>query len=897
MFQLKDYQKRSLDTLRTYFRRVNDLAEKFDGEVALDPADVAFQEVTKSSMGRQLRYNPVSGLEGLLYVCVRIPTGGGKTYVATHAVGAATEDLLGRDQSVVLWLVPTTTILEQTLETLKDPDDPHRRALERESPSPIRVLSVSEALEVNRATLDARTTVIVSTMQAFRIEDTEGRKVYEDSGQLMGHFENLDPSLTDELECYENGQPKRSLANVLALRRPLVIVDEAHHARTELSFETLSRFRPSGILEFTATPHGGDDREDDRRSNVLVSVSAAELKTEEMIKLPIELTVYQPWTELLNLAIEERDHLEKVINAEESTTGESIRPVMLIKAEANRGDDPVTYETVEETLQEEFGIPEEQIAVATGDRDDLDDVDVMDRSCPIRYVITVQKLGEGWDCPWAYVLCSVAAMRSNRAVEQMVGRVLRMPEVTRKQHDALNKAYAFAADEDFADALRSVRDVLVENGFEPLEADQLVQKSERQRQSEAPLFTPPDDEDADTAAEPSVDIKVDEVPNLNDLPDSTRQKVSADPSADTVTYRGSMSDDDRDALKECLDNPDMEYKIDHAQHRIREKRGERTPAPAEQGRPFEVPRLVVRQGDAFETFRETHFTDTDWRLSDFDATLPSYEPSRPQGRRGAVDTDDEGELKIQFLDDVRQQLTLLSENQQWDVSDLVYWLDRTIPHPDIRPQDSTTFLERLVQNHLIDERGFSLDALVRDKYRLKRAVEARIDEHRTAAHEKHFERLLWGGDGAPAVTVDPEVCFELDEGYPYTALYDGEYKFVNHYHGADRVGQMNQEEAKCAFFLDRHSEIEYWVRNLDQNRRYGFWLQTASGKFYPDFVCTLADGRTLVVEYKGEHLMGGPDATEKENVGEVWAKRSNGRCLFTMVGADDYKEQIRSLLS
>jgi len=881
MFQLKDYQKRSLQALRTYFRRANDLSD----------ADMAYYEVTGSTMGERLRYNPVPSLEGLPYVCVRIPTGGGKTFVAAHAVGAATEDLLGTDQSVVLWLVPTTTILEQTIEALKDPDHEYRRALEKESPSPVRVMSVREALEVNRATLDTKTTVIVSTMQAFRVEDTEGRKVYEDSGALMDHFESLAPSLTEELECFENGQPKRSLANVLALRRPLVIVDEAHHARTDLSFETLSRFRPSGILEFTATPH----REEERRSNVLVSVSAAELKTEEMIKLPIELTVYQPWTELLNIAIEERDRLEKKARDEETATDEYLRPVMLIKAEANRGDDPITYEAVEETLQDEHGIPPEQIAVATGDRDDLEDVDILDRSCPIRYVITVQKLGEGWDCPFAYVLCSVAAMRSNQAVEQMVGRVLRMPDVTRKQHDALNKAYAFAADEDFADALHSVRDVLVENGFEPLEAEQLVQESEQQRKSHAPLFNQSDDGEDQKVAEQSVEIEVDETPDLNRLPDATRKKVRADPSSGTVTYRGSMSDDEREDLKECFNDSDVKYQVDRAQQKLQEQDGGRVRSPAEEGKPFEVPQLAVQQGDAFEVFRETHFTDTDWQLSEFEATLPEYEPSRPQGRRGAVDTDEEGGLNIRFLDDVRRQLTMLSDDRRWSVSDLVVWLDRSIPHPDIRPQDSVAFLERLVQNYLLDEQGVSLDALVRDKYSLKRAVEKRIDEHREAAHDRHFERLLWGGDGEAAVAVRPDVCFSFDTEYPYRALYDGDYEFVNHYYEA--IGQMNEKEAKCAFFLDRQPEIDYWVRNLAQNRKHGFWLQTSSGKFYPDLVCKLTDDRTLVAEYKGTHLMGGPDATEKKNVGKVWEKKSDGRCLFAVVGKNDYEQTIRSLLS
>ncbi len=881
MFQLKDYQQRSLDALRRYFRLANDLND----------ADTAFYQMTGQTMGRRIPYNPVPGLDGLPYVCVRIPTGGGKTYVAAHAVGLATKDLLGADQSVILWMVPTTTILEQTLEALKAPTHPYRRALEREAPGGVRVMNLSEALEVNRATLDAKTTVIVSTMQAFRVDDTEGRKVYEDSGALMDHFEGRDAERANDLECFENGQPKRSLANVLALRRPIVIVDEAHHARTELSFETLSRFRPSSIIEFTATPH----REDDRRSNVLVSVSAAELKAEEMIKLPIELTVFQPWKELLELADNQLATLDRAARDERNDTGEYIRPVMLIKAEAAYSDDSITVDVVEKALKQDLNVPDEEIAIATGASDDLEDTDILDPTCPIRYVITIQKLGEGWDCPFAYVLCSVAAMRSNQAVEQMVGRVLRMPNVKRKRHSALNKAYAFAADDAFADALNAVRDVLVENGFERLEAEHLVHESDQQNELTSrgygPLFDQTDTDDEP----PSVDIEVREVPDLTELPADVRSKVTIDASNGTITYRGSMDDAEREALKSCFRDPDIQYQVDQAQQRIQQNVGGTVQSPADKGEPFEVPKLVVRQGDAFETFRKTHFIDTDWTLSSFDATLPDYEPALPQGQRGEVDTGEEGSLSIRFLDEVRQQLSLLSGDHEWKVSDLVIWLDRNIPHQDIRPQDAVTFLERLVQGYLIDEKGFSLDALVRDKYRLKRAVEHRIDEHRSTAHRQQYDHLLFGGDGEAAVTVNPDICFRFTE-YPYASLYDGEFAFCHHYYGNQTVGHMNNEEAECAFFLDRQPEIEYWVRNLEQNSKYAFWLQTSTDKFYPDFVCKLKDGRVLVVEYKGANLWSTEDAKEKRNLGQVWAERSGGHCLFVMPKGPD-RAPIKNALS
>ena len=49
------------------------------------------------------------------------------------------------------------------------------------------------------------------------------------------------------------------------------------------------------------------------------------------------------------------------------------------------------------------------------------------------------------------------------------------------------------------------------------------------------------------------------------------------------------------------------------------------------------------------------------------------------------------------------------------------------------------------------------------------------------------------------------------------------------------------------------------------------------------FVCKLKNGKILVVEYKGGHLADNPDTNEKERLGNLWAERSEGRCLFLMV--------------
>jgi type III restriction enzyme len=53
--------------------------------------------------------------------------------------------------------------------------------------------------------------------------------------------------------------------------------------------------------------------------------------------------------------------------------------------------------------------------------------------------------------------------------------------------------------------------------------------------------------------------------------------------------------------------------------------------------------------------------------------------------------------------------------------------------------------------------------------------------------------------------------------------------------------------------------------------------------FYPDFVVKLNNERTLIVEYKGAHLVNNDDTREKNMIGELWEKQSNGKGLFLIV--------------
>ena len=863
MYALKEYQQRALKTLERYFNEC----------VRLKDADTAFYEITRR------RYEPVKELPGLPYVCLRLPTGGGKTLVASHAVGVALKRFIQADHAVVLWLTPSNAIREQTLKALKNRQHPYRQAVEFEAGS-LSVLDIEDARYVTRATLDADTTIIVSTMQAFRVTETEGRKVYEDSGHLMDHFTGLPDAVMASIERRPDGTFDHSLANVLRVRRPIVIVDEAHNSRTDLSFETLARFNPSCIIEFTATP-----AREEHPSNVLHTVSAAELKAEAMIKMPIHLETRPQWKELLADAIAQRNALENVAKAELTESGEYIRPVMLLQAQPNRkGHDNITVDVLEECLLQDHNIPEEQIARATGSDHDLDGVDILSDKCEIRYVLTIEALREGWDCPFAYVLCTVAETRSGRAAEQILGRILRLPKAAWKKKDELNHAYAFAATASFAEAANGLTDALIENGFEKQEAKDLIVQA-HSVQDQLPI------EDLELFAGVNA-IALPEPLREAKLPEETRRKITYDETKKSVTVRETLTDKDVQNLKTVLSTEKGKTAVDAIYKISKRLPPKRKASFAEQGELFSIPVLALKDGDLFEPFEETHFREIEWTLSKCEPVLSEadFPSTREKGHVGEIDVSDGGHLKSkEFVDSLQFQMTALEAESGWTAAQLVNWLDKKIPHPDVSLAEADIYLAGVIR-YLTDQRILSLDFLARDKYRLRAAVEKKIDEHRRNAHKTAFQLFLQP-DFARKLVVTPEQCFTFDpKAYPYNQLYQGAYQFQKHYY--PHVGDLDDkgEEFECAQFIDSMPEVKCWIRNLERRPQHSFWIQTSTDKFYPDFVCRLRDGRYLVVEYKGEHLWSNDDSKEKRMLGELYAARSGGRCSFAMPKGKNFQE-------
>jgi type III restriction enzyme len=294
-----------------------------------------------------------------------------------------------------------------------------------------------------------------------------------------------------------------------------------------------------------------------------------------------------------------------------------------------------------------------------------------------------------------------------------------------------------------------------------------------------------------------------------------------------------------------------------------------------------------------EPFEETHFSEEPWDLSGRDASLSEAEfsSSRTEGQTGTLDISEQGKVQTTFLESLRQRQMLLNVDR-WDVGELIYWLARNIRHDDLETDDLSHFLRRMVRS-LLDERGLPLEYLVHNKLALRDAAEKKVDSCRKAEHNRSYQLLLSQEYGT-RLTVSPEVCFTFDpDGYSYNVPYRGAFPFLKHYY--PQVGDLaaDGEEFRCAQVIELIPEIETWVRNTERKPN-SFWLQTSADRFYPDFVCRLKDGRILVVEYKGEHLWSGDDAKEKRDLGQLWAARSGGACLFIMPMGPDF-ESIRTL--
>lgn len=441
--EMKKYQKQVIADLTRYLELLNE-TQNYRSAFSF-----FWQEKSAPSLGHYQDIMP-----GVPNLCFKVPTGGGKTFLACNAIKPIFEALPYTKTKVVVWLVPSDAILTQTAKALQDTSHPYRQKIDVAFGGRVEVYTKQQLLngqQFDPVTVTEQLSVMVLSYDSFRGRGKEGLKAYQENSSLAAFSKVL-----GKPQSPIDNADETALFQVINQLSPLVIVDESHHARSELSLEMLENFNPCFVLDLTATPK--------RTSNIISYVDAVQLKSEHMVKLPVIVYNRDSQNEVIIDSIDLRNRLEQLAQIEQAKTGHYIRPIALFQAQPKGKEESATFEKLRDKLVD-AGISGKQIAIRTADVNELKNVDLMSQECPIRYIITVNALKEGWDCPFAYILASLANKTSQVDVEQVLGRVLRLPYTKENSQPALNMSYVLTSSNDFNQTVQGIIRGLNNAGF------------------------------------------------------------------------------------------------------------------------------------------------------------------------------------------------------------------------------------------------------------------------------------------------------------------------------------------------------------------------------------------------------------------------------------------------
>lgn len=503
-----DYQARVLDTLDAYLDALKPEKAKADKvaalaaenpDLGLTPPDFAqaawerFKAAGRLPVSRaDIPFSPRHDGIGRVVpnVTLKVPTGGGKTYLAVNAVSRIMGRYLGANTGFVLWIVPNEAIYSQTLKHLKDRQHPYRQALDRAAAGRVKIMEKADRLHARD--VESHLCVMVLMLQSGNRQNRETLRMFRDRGDVHGFFppEGEQQSheaafaATPNLDGYDHDfwpHVKDSLGNALRLIRPIVVMDEGQKATSALAHDTLYGFNPIFVLELTATPKDVAETRPPsprpaRYANLLVEVTGRELHAEDMIKMPLNVDPRQgtDWRATLTASVAKLDTLHRAARDYRAETGRYIRPIMLVQVERTGKDQRdggyIHAEDVKEWLLQS-GYDEAEIAIKTAEKNDLnqpENLDLLAATNRVRVIITKAALQEGWDCPFAYVLCSLAASSNRSAMTQLVGRILRQPHATKTGIEALDECHVITHHADTGAVVKAIKDGLEKDGLSDL---------------------------------------------------------------------------------------------------------------------------------------------------------------------------------------------------------------------------------------------------------------------------------------------------------------------------------------------------------------------------------------------------------------------------------------------
>ncbi|HAT1134021.1 MULTISPECIES: DEAD/DEAH box helicase family protein [Actinomycetes] len=858
--ELKKYQNRVIADLEDYLTQLNE-------QPTLSEAFKMFWESRQIEVGTLQMPGYQNVIDGVPHVCYKVPTGGGKTFLACASVKPIFEALPPTRKQAVVWLVPSDSILTQTLAALKNSSHPYRQKLNTDFGGRVEVYSKEELLagqNFSPSTVAEQLSVMVLSYDSFRSRTKDGRKAYQANGNLA----SFSTAFGAPEQLIENAD-ETALFQVINQLNPVVIVDESHHATSTLSQEMLTNFNPAFILDLTATPK--------RQANVISYVDALSLKNESMVKLPVIAYNRSSQKDVVTDAIDLRRSLEVAATQQYENGGAYIRPIVLFQAQPKTSEDATSFERLRDKLVK-AGIPAEQIAIKTADVNELKGVDLLSEECPIRFIITVNALKEGWDCPFAYILASLANKTSQVDVEQILGRVLRQPHAKKQPNTLLNMSYVLTSSNDFGVTLKQIVAGLNSAGFSKRDfrtADQVAFDFTGANQSSKPAPTSSDSvegmdveeflefdeeqvaadldarEESASSPEPSPDLTV-----ASMIEQAAQQGADYEQEAEEAAQMGEgfVPSDLEDAVDTSFVNPEFADEIET----------------------LRLPQFVIQEpGSALfptahegynELKHEALAGDFDLATKDIDIDLSTADEQMYK-----IDVRKDSEVPKAFRMSstdqkfMREHFSKLSiEGQKRNTAEAIY--QRIKPINSITDSDLRAYIVRTVE-------AFGTEQLLTYQEH-PHAVASKVKQKIDGLLEAHKVKRFYEDIETRRVDVQQLYAFP---------------KAIQPIHASSLIGgslygaedKMNGFELELAGRFSGMDNVRWWHRVIE---RKGFCL---NGPFnhYPDFVVMTASGTIVVVETKGEHLKN-DDSNRKIRLGRAWANMSGNGYRYYMVFED-----------
>ena len=792
-----------------------------------------------------------NSIERVPHVCMKVPTGGGKTFMACASVRRIFDALPTGKPQVVVWLVPSDSILTQTVRNLSDVNHPYRQKLDQDFAGRVGVYTKEMLLNGQNFSPDTvreMLTLCIMSYGSLRIDSKKKdvRKVYQENGNLFrfaDFFRDKDALLADT--------PDTALIQVLRHLEPVVIVDESHNAGSDLSVEMLNNLNPSFVLDLTATPR--------KNSNIISYVDARELKKEHMVKLPV--VVYNRTTRqsVIQDAIQLRGSIEKEAIAAEEAGGKYIRPIVLFQAQPKTSDNSDTFDKIKALLMD-MGIPEEQIAVKTSNVDDLKGRDLMSRDCPVRYIITVNALKEGWDCPFAYILASLANRTSTVDVEQILGRILRQPYAMQHASPLLNTSYVLTNSVDFHSTLEKIVAGLNKAGFsrkdyrigETIETPQAPVQPETV-QTEIPMKPTP-------AEDTFEDINTQEVRTALE---------SGDAAGSSVVKMVQEATQQAESYTEAVSTPDDGFMGGELGDML--KQNAMQPYLVEEVSSLRIPQFFLRSvpdlfGGEFELLEPENLSEG-FSLAGQDAQV-HFELAT--GDMYRVDVEGKGEAVPKYKradselsDYIRNRLAQLPPEKkiQSCANMLCAQINRNNRYAAAEISD---YVRRIVAGMTADELAAMETAI--PTYAAK--IQEKIKGLEEAYREDQFLRWLDTGKIVcrESYTLRPVITpADTTDAIP-KSLYEAE------------KNDMNSGEHELIDAVVALGNVKWWHRIIERNdfRLNGYI------NHYPDFMVLTNSGKLVLIEYKGDDR-DNSDSERKLKLGRKWQAQCGQNYRYFMV--------------